>query len=100
MASIVFTNVTAVAEVWILLRLGPVGAGFPIATGGALATFGVVGLVARLLLGPVVGSLLLTLFVGGALYALVLWFFRGSLELSTLREAMGARLKKARVGPA
>jgi O-antigen/teichoic acid export membrane protein len=92
--SIVFDNVASVLEVWLLLRLRPFGPGYGTAAGLALLCFGLVGWIARAVLGE--GWLAFGVYavVAVGLYVPLLWRFREALHLDELyrafRPAVGA----------
>jgi O-antigen/teichoic acid export membrane protein len=90
-ASILVRNVIPVVEVWFILGIHPFGRGYTRAVLGACATFGVVGITTRLVLGPTPVAFVLYAAVGGALYALVLRRFRGELDLHVLKDSVRRR---------
>lgn len=77
--------VAAVLHGWQTKRMGLRATGRPafVAMALAAATVGAVGLVARLLVGDVVGGLLVTCSLGGVLYAAGLWVFRSPIHLDS-----------------
>ena len=62
--------------------------------------FGAVGVAARVLLGPTVTGLVVYSLAGCALYAVLLWRFRGRLEVEALRGLLARRGGGGRQAPA
>jgi O-antigen/teichoic acid export membrane protein len=91
-AAILVEKAAAFYQVRTLLRLSPFGKGYAVVSLAALLCFGVVGLAARLLLGPTPGALALVSVVASALYLPVLWRFRHLLELPVLWGAVRRRV--------
>jgi O-antigen/teichoic acid export membrane protein len=81
-ASILCTNLIPLAQSWLVLGMDPFGRGTATAVPIALGAFGGTGLLARLLLGPTVPALVVTVAVGGALHLCLLWRRRGPLDLA------------------
>ena len=90
-ASVALNNLMPLAQVWSFLKLHPFGRGFPRATVAATVSFGVVGLVVRMVMGTTWLSLLVYAVVGGILYLAFLWRFREDLELTSLKGVLAAR---------
>jgi O-antigen/teichoic acid export membrane protein len=84
-ASILLNNLLPLVQVWRLIGLHPFGAGSIAVAVSAVLCFGGVGVAAAQLLGQGVSALVVTALVGGGLYAVALWRFRGVLHLSVLR---------------
>jgi O-antigen/teichoic acid export membrane protein len=72
------------AQVWSLTRLNPFTARLALVAGGSAFCYGAVGLAFRLSSGSSPAVLILSSLVATALYAALLWRFRGALELSAL----------------
>lgn len=93
--SIVFVNVAPVVQVRLCLGLRPpFGSGYSVVAVAAVLCFGVLGSVARLLLGSSASSLAASCVAGSAIYLLALYRFRGAIGFAHLREALGARLRR------
>jgi O-antigen/teichoic acid export membrane protein len=95
-AAILVEKTAAFYQVRTLLRLSPFGKGYAVVSLAALLCFGVVGLAARLLLGPTPGALALVSVVASTLYLPVLWRFRHLLELPVLWGAVRRRVAPGR----
>lgn len=95
-ASIVVDNLAAVAEVWYLMGIRPVGPtyGRVILTAGA--SFGLTGAAARLLLGQTLLAVAATLAAGGLMFVAGLYAQRVPLQLSGLITAMRNRSAPAK----
>jgi O-antigen/teichoic acid export membrane protein len=93
MVSIVVNNVLALFEVWIFIKLHPVGSGFAIVALSSLACYGVLGLGARLLFGSSIPVFLVFAVVATSSYVITLWRFRETLELSVFSDALMRRLR-------
>jgi O-antigen/teichoic acid export membrane protein len=87
-ATIAANNLIPLAQVWGYLRLHPLGSGFLIVAGSALLTYGAIGMLARVVLGPT----LLGLVVAGALatgaYAVLLRRARDTLKFHVIRDVV------------
>jgi O-antigen/teichoic acid export membrane protein len=97
---ILLNNLIPLVQVWWFLRLHPFGQGVWVAAALSAACFGAVGLAARVLLGPTVTGLVVYALTGCALYAVLLWRFRGRLEVAALRGLLARRGSGARQAPA
>ncbi|CAN5334481.1 flippase [soil metagenome] len=86
--SIVVNNVAAVAELWLLQRLSPLGPGIWIAGVASAACFGALGLGTRLAFGTAPVGFLAFGAIATGTYLAVLWRNRDALELSVLRDAL------------
>jgi O-antigen/teichoic acid export membrane protein len=86
--AIVVDNVISVLLVHRGMRVSSRGPGLLRAMVLAAACFGVVGGLARLTLGATVAGLVVTLVVAGAVYALLVWRSRRTLDLAVLRDAL------------
>ena len=82
--SIIGTNLVALFQLHRSLGLRPFGRGYPLACAAPAICFGLVGVVARLLLGDGVEAALSTVAVGSMLYLVALFRFRGDLLLGEL----------------
>jgi O-antigen/teichoic acid export membrane protein len=91
-------NILAVLEVRFLLDMSPWAREMGIVAAGSLVCYGLLGLLARALLGTTPVSFGLYLVVATASYLGVLWGFREPLELRVLREAV-ASLSRRRADP-
>jgi O-antigen/teichoic acid export membrane protein len=93
-ASIVVNNVAALAEVWIFMKLQPIGFGFFLVAGAAAACYGGLGVLARQTLGLGWGAFVLYGVVATGIYAAILWRFREALHVGILREGLRMRGRK------
>jgi O-antigen/teichoic acid export membrane protein len=93
-ASIALNNLLPYVEVRVLLRISPFAAPGFVPALAASVSFGVVGCLARLALGPTIAGLILSLAFGGSLYLILLRRFGSSLEFGSL--ASSIRLRPAR----
>lgn len=90
-ASIIVNNVATVIQVRLLLGLRTFSLA-SVATGlAAAACFGAIGLLLRVTFGASIGTLSVTVLVGGAIYAAILWRFRKPLEFAQLANALPGR---------
>jgi O-antigen/teichoic acid export membrane protein len=96
-ASILLNNLIPLLQVWWFLGLHPFGGGTWVAAALSAACFGAVGLAARALLGPTVAGFAVFAVAGCALYAALLWRFRGRLEVEALRGILRRRAAGAGV---
>jgi O-antigen/teichoic acid export membrane protein len=90
-ASIVFDNVAAVIEVWLVLRLQPFGPGYGLVVAATTACFGVTGLAARALLGQTLPALIAATAVGVTVFGVIAYLARARLQLGELFAALVAR---------
>jgi O-antigen/teichoic acid export membrane protein len=90
-------NLLAVLEVRVLLRMSPLARGTGIVAAGSLGCYGLLGILARAVLGATLLSLVLYVLVATSLYLGLLWCFREQLELGLLREAVTG-LRRSRRG--
>lgn len=93
-ASILARNFAALIEVWVLLRLHPVGPGFRRVVTFSLLCFGVLGGLIRLTLGTGPAAFLVASIVGSVGYALLLHRARATLKLDLLFATLGTRLRR------
>jgi O-antigen/teichoic acid export membrane protein len=94
--SIVLDNVLAVIQVHRGLRVSSRGPGMVHSMVLALGVFGGIGLVVRLLLGPTLVGLAVTVVVAGLVYLPLVRRSREALELSILGDALRSRGKAAK----
>jgi hypothetical protein len=73
------------------MGLHPFGPGTGVAAALSAVSFGVVGLVLRVALGPTLTGLVAYVVVGCGLYAALLWRFRDRLEWEALRGILRRR---------
>jgi O-antigen/teichoic acid export membrane protein len=90
-ASVALNNLLPYAEVRALLRISPFAVPGSVPALGALISFGVVGFLARLALGPTLAGLVLSLGVGSCLYLVLLHRFGSSLEFGSLVSSLRPR---------
>jgi O-antigen/teichoic acid export membrane protein len=90
-ASIVVDNVAAMVELRWVLGLQIFGPGYGLAVAVTVGCFGVVGIVARGLLGQTIAALGVTLAVGIAAFAAALYSARTPLQLAEVAAALRAR---------
>jgi O-antigen/teichoic acid export membrane protein len=90
-ASIMVDNVAAMVELRLVLRLVPFGPGYGLAMAVTVGCFGVLGIVARVLLGETVPALAATLAIGIAAFAMALYAARTRLQLTGMAAALRAR---------
>jgi O-antigen/teichoic acid export membrane protein len=90
-ASVALNNLLPWAEVRTLLHISPFAAPGAVPAVGAVISFGIVGFVARLALGPHLAALVLSVAIGSCLYLVVLRRFGSSLEFGSLLASLGAR---------
>lgn len=93
--SVVLNNVMPWLEVRALLGVTPFAMPGLIPAATALASFGLVGLAARIGMGATLPALVLTVAVGTAIYVLLLRRFGGSLEFASFFSAMRQRISGA-----
>jgi O-antigen/teichoic acid export membrane protein len=94
-AAIAVNNLVPLVQVWRYLGLHPLGAGFALVARNVLLTYGAVGLLARVLLGPTLPALFLASMVATVLYAILLRRARGMLNLHVLRDLVRVRARSA-----
>lgn len=85
--SIAANNLLPLAQVWRFLRLHPFGKGFSAVAAAAALLYGGLGLVFRGVWGLSVPAFVAFGVISTAAYAIVLWRFRGRLELPVFLEA-------------
>jgi O-antigen/teichoic acid export membrane protein len=93
-ASIVSNNLAALIELRVFMKMSPVGIELSIVALGSAVCFGLLGLGARLALGPTWAGFLALSAVGGASYLAILWRYRETLHLLVLRDVVGTRARK------
>jgi O-antigen/teichoic acid export membrane protein len=93
-ASILFTNLAPLAQVWKILGMHPFGRGFPKVVLAAGAAYGALGLVLRFGLGTSIPVFALYEVVGGLLYVAMLWRHREALQLPVLFEELKRKNRK------
>jgi O-antigen/teichoic acid export membrane protein len=91
--TLAFSNITTGVLLWTKFRMQPFGRGFAIVGVASVATFGVIGLVSRALLGPHLAGALVSLAVGSTVYVLWLRRCRRPLDLDRFRELVVGRLR-------
>lgn len=87
-ASIVFDNLAAVIEVWLLLHLRPFGTGYGLVVATTAGCFGVAGFAARAVLGQTLPAFLIAVALGAAAFVLVAYLMRARLQLAGLIAAL------------
>ena len=90
-ATILVSNVAALLEVRLFLKLQPLGHGFPIVALLSTGCYGALGLAVRVGLGPTLPAFLLFAVLSTSLYAILIWRFREALHVSVLFESMRNR---------
>ena len=90
-ASIVVDNVAAMVELRWVLGLAVFGPGYGLVVAVTVGCFGIVGILARTLLGQTLPALAVTLAVGGAAFAAVLYKARTPLQLAGMAAALRTR---------
>ena len=90
-ASVALNNLLPYVEIRAMLRISPFAAPGAVPALGALVSFGAVGCLARLTLGPTIAGLVLSLGVGTCLYLLLLHRFGSSLEFGSLASSFRVR---------
>jgi O-antigen/teichoic acid export membrane protein len=103
--SIAVNNLLPLRQVWKHLRLHPFGRGVRCAFIAATVSFGLVGILVRLVLGMSLPAFAVYAAVAGPMYLAFLWRYRDALELSSLKSVLkaggrGARQKAAAQQPA
>jgi O-antigen/teichoic acid export membrane protein len=94
-ASIVVDNVAAMVELRWVLGLAPVGAGYGLAVAMTVGCFGVLGIVARAVLGETWPALAMTLSIGIPAFAMALYAARTRLQLPGMAAALRTRTVSA-----
>jgi O-antigen/teichoic acid export membrane protein len=94
-AGTLLNNLLPLVQVWRSLGLHPFGPGTGVAAAVSAVSFGLVGVAARVLLGPTVTGLAAYLVVACGLYAALLWRFRERLDWQVFRGLL-ARPGRAR----
>jgi O-antigen/teichoic acid export membrane protein len=87
-ASLLVNNLAPLVQVRRFLGLHPFGPAFPRVALAALASFGAIGLVVRLVAGTSFPAFVLSVAISTAAYLAFLWMFRGALRLRVLRAAL------------
>lgn len=90
-ASIVLDNVVTTFVLWRLMRLQPLGRGYPVVAFGAIACYGGLGLLVRLIAGMTPKTFVLYALVATLAYVALLWRFRRVLQLRVLRDLAPGR---------
>jgi O-antigen/teichoic acid export membrane protein len=86
--SIVFDNLAAVIEAWLVLHLRPFGPGYGLVVVATAGCFGTAALAARALLGETLPALVIGAALGAAAFALVAYLARARLQLAGLIAAL------------
>ncbi len=94
-ASILFENIVATIQVWLLLRLQPFGRGWFVAALQSVLWLGGLGLAARALFGQTIAGLVAYAALAIPGYLVLLWRSRATLELGALSEAIRLRARAA-----
>lgn len=89
-AAIAVDNLSALLQVRFVLRLSLLGRGVAVSAVSSVVTFGLVGLLARVTVGPSLPSLAVSLAVAAAGYAVLVRRQREMLDLPALRELVAA----------
>jgi O-antigen/teichoic acid export membrane protein len=87
-ASIVAYNLAAAVEIRVLFGLELLSSEYPLVVAATVASYGLVGLVARVLLGDSIAGLIVSVAVGSVLYLSLLRRWRTTLRLSDLAAAV------------
>jgi O-antigen/teichoic acid export membrane protein len=87
-ASLLVNNLAPLVQVRRFLGLHPFGSAYPRVALAALASFGTIGLLVRLVAGPSVPAFVLSVALSSAVYVGFLWTFRDALRLWVLRAAL------------
>jgi O-antigen/teichoic acid export membrane protein len=98
-ATIVISNVAALLEVRLFLKLRPLGSGFGIVATISIVCYGALGLLVRLALGTTVTAFILFVVVATASYLALIWRFRDALHVGVLFESLSTR-RRGRIGDA
>jgi O-antigen/teichoic acid export membrane protein len=97
--TIVVSNVAALLEVGLLLKLRPLGRGFGIVAALSILCYGALGLLVRLTLGTTLPAFILFALVSTASYLALIWRFREALHVGVLFESLSTR-RRGRIGDA
>ncbi|HZD37352.1 MAG TPA: polysaccharide biosynthesis C-terminal domain-containing protein [Actinomycetes bacterium] len=92
-ASILFENLLATVQVWLLLRLQPFGRGWFVAALQSTLCLGGLGLAARALFGETLAGLVAFVALAIPSYLVLLWRSRATLQLGALNEAIKLRAR-------
>jgi O-antigen/teichoic acid export membrane protein len=92
-ASILFENLVATIQVWLLLRLQPFGWGWFVAALQSTLWLGGLGLAARALFGQTLAGLVAFAALAIPGYLVLLWRSRATLQLGALSEAIRLRAR-------
>jgi O-antigen/teichoic acid export membrane protein len=98
-AGILVNNLVPLAQIWLSLRLHPLGPGLAVAAASSLACYGGVGALARYGFGATAPSLVAFLLLATGLYAATLWRFRRLLELAVVVDAVRLRRRAVATPP-
>jgi O-antigen/teichoic acid export membrane protein len=90
-ASIAVDNLTAMAEVWMVMGFDPFGPGYWRAAGITVACFGGPAVVARTLLGAAFPSLCVAVAAGLIAFAIAVYSARAPLQLTEVLAGLGGR---------
>ena len=90
-ATVLVSNVAALLEVRLFLKLRPLGSGFPIVALVSTGCYGALGLALRIPFGATLPAFLVFAVLSTALYAILMWRFREALHVSVLFESMRSR---------
>jgi O-antigen/teichoic acid export membrane protein len=92
--AVVLNNIVPLVQVWLSMRLHPLGFGFGVVAASALATFGGLGLLARVTFGPSAPAFLLAAAAATILYLALLNHFRHTLQLGVIRDVLKFRRRQ------
>jgi O-antigen/teichoic acid export membrane protein len=95
-ASIIFITIVTSTILWRSFGFQPFGHGYWIAAGAALGCYGALGLAARLAFGTGVVTFLVYALVSSALYAVLLFRWRSTLNLDAFESLYGGFFRGAR----
>jgi O-antigen/teichoic acid export membrane protein len=87
-ASLLVNNLAPLVQVRRFLGLHPFGPAYPRVALAALASFGAIGLLVRLVAGTSLPAFVLSAALSSAVYVGLLWSFRDALRLRVLRAAL------------
>ena len=90
----VASNLLPLVEMRTVYSFHPFGRGWRVSSGASLLVFGLGGLLARLTLGTSVGAFFLYAAGATILYGLILWRFRGPLDIAAFSSLVGDRFRK------
>jgi O-antigen/teichoic acid export membrane protein len=91
-ASIALNNLLPLSQVWRHLHLHPFGKGFSRALLASVVSFGLVGVLVRLVLGASIVGFAVYAVIAGPLYLAYLWRYRDALELTSLKGALKGKM--------